>query len=56
MFEFQINNTLLNQIDGLASQDWGIIAVFVCSKNCVKESAFNKECVFVQREINNIDD
>lgn len=51
IFEFQVNNTLLNSVEGLYEMDWGIITVYSCSNSCFSENPYVKEVVRVQREV-----
>lgn len=52
VFEFQVNNTLLNSVDQLCDMDWGVIAVYSCSNTCFSDSQhYIKEVVRIQREI-----
>jgi hypothetical protein len=53
IFEFQINNTLLNYHDELKDLDWGVLCVYSCSQSCFGENIteFAEETVLIQREI-----
>ena len=52
VFEFQVNNTLLNSIEGLCDMDWGIIAIYSCNKSCFSDDkVYVKEIVKVQKEV-----
>lgn len=48
-FEFQINAQLLSVLKPLVELDWGIVAVFSCSKSClVKNQKYVREHVEIQ--------
>ena len=49
LLEFQLMPNLFNAL-GLATVDWGVIAVFVCPDSCVQD-AFASEVVFVQASV-----
>ena len=52
VFEFQVNNTLLNGVEEISEMDWGIIVVYSCVNSCfVEDKAFVGEVVKVQREV-----
>ena len=47
-FEFQLNNTILNYFNDLLDLDWGVVAVYSCSKSCKSESAYVEEHIEIQ--------
>lgn len=49
VFEFQINNTILNYLTELIEQDWGVIACFTCKNSCSlsKENPIQEEFAFL---------
>lgn len=53
IFEFQVNNTLLNYYEELKDLDWGVVCVYSCSESCSGKSdlEFAEEVVLIQHEI-----
>eukprot|EP01017_Pseudomicrothorax_dubius_P046983 TRINITY_DN836_c0_g2_i5.p1 TRINITY_DN836_c0_g2~~TRINITY_DN836_c0_g2_i5.p1 ORF type:complete len:361 (+),score=96.60 TRINITY_DN836_c0_g2_i5:65-1147(+) len=47
-FEFQINSTILNQFDEFGDYDWGVIAIYTCSRSCNLTAGPAREYAFVQ--------
>ncbi|KRX00943.1 hypothetical protein PPERSA_09549 [Pseudocohnilembus persalinus] len=49
IFEFQINNSLLNMYQELLVQDWGIAAIYSCENSCqVKDQEYVEELAMLQ--------
>lgn len=53
--EFQINNTILQEHSDLLDLDWGIIAVYSCSKSCKINQGYVREHVELQLSPDEID-
>jgi len=53
VFEFQVNNTILNYYEKLKDLDWGVVCTYSCSESCFgKESGeFAEEVILIQHEV-----